>query len=756
MKISKADTLDYHRKTRPGKIEIRPTKSLLSSRELSMAYSPGVSYPCLEIEADPQQAYEYTAKGNLVAVITNGSAVLGLGNIGALAGKPVMEGKGVLFKKFADIDVFDIELDAKDPDMFIQAVKALEPTFGGINLEDISAPDCFYIEEELKKKLKIPVFHDDQHGTAIISAAALINAAELIGKKMDEIKVVYNGAGAAGIACCHLHFAMGVKKENVILCDSRGVIYKGREKGMNPYKEELAADSDCRTLAEALDGADVFVGISVKDAMTPEMLKSMADRPIVFALANPDPEIDYDLAREVRPDAILATGRSDFPNQVNNVLGFPFIFRGALDCRATEINNEMKLAAAKALAELAKEDVPDCVSKAYDGKSLHYGPDYLIPTPFDPRAMLWVSPAVAKAACETGVAQRPNEDIEAYTDQLERLLGMSRQVMRIVIKKAQSEPQRIVFPEGDHPLILRAAQAVHDEKSGKPILLGKKERILKVIQEQELQVNADDLTIIDPESSDKQQEYIDYLLSRRNRKGVTLNQACHNMAHNRNYFAAAMVGLGHADTMLAGVTCNYPKVIQPALQLVDMTPGIHRISALHMILQNRKLYFFADTIVNISPDVETLVEIALQTANFARELDIEPRVAMLSYSNFGSSRNKQTTKLAAAIESIKEKDPSLNVDGEMMVDFAVNEELREQYYPFSSLKGNANVFIFPELNSANIASRMMNRLGNAEKVGPILTGFSKSIHVLHRGADMQEVMNMAAIASMDAIKKANP
>ncbi|MBU2513585.1 NADP-dependent malic enzyme [bacterium] len=755
MKISKTDALEYHRKNRPGKIEIRPTKSLLTSRDLSMAYSPGVSYPCLAIEENPQLAYEYTAKGNLVAVITNGSAVLGLGNIGALAGKPVMEGKGVLFKKFADIDVFDIELNVGSAEEFVQAVKALEPTFGGINLEDISAPDCFYIEEQLKKQLKIPVFHDDQHGTAIISAAALLNAVELTGKKMDEIKVVYNGAGAAGIACCQLHFSLGVKKENIIMCDSRGVIYKGREKGMNPYKEKLAAATEHRTLAEALVGADVFVGISVKDAMTPEMLMSMADRPIVFALANPDPEIDYDLAKQTRPDAIIATGRSDFPNQVNNVLGFPFIFRGALDCQATEINEEMKLAATKALAELAKQDVPDSVLKAYGGKSLHFGTECLIPTPFDPRAMLWVSPAVAEAATRTGVAGKPIEDIDNYRYQLERLLGMSRQVMRIVIKKAQQEPQRIVFPEGDHPLIIRAAQAIFDEKCGKPILLGKIDKIREVIKREELQINPGDLTVIDPETSDNLEQYTNLFLKRRHRKGVTLTQARQSMSLDRNYFAAAMVSSGDADTMLSGVTCNYPRVIQPALDLVDRAPGVHRISSLHMIMQNRKLYFFADTIVNISPDVETLVEIALQTANFARELDIEPRVALLSYSNFGSSRNAETTRIAQAIQTIKRIDPELNVDGEMMVDFAVNPELREQYYPFSTLKGAANVFIFPELNSANIASRMMNRLGNAEKVGPILTGFDKSVHVLHRGCDMQEIMNMAAIAAMDAIKKKN-
>lgn len=754
MTISKENALDYHKKIRPGKIEIRPTKSLITSRDLSMAYSPGVAYPCLEIQENPKSVFDYTAKGNLVAVATNGSAVLGLGNIGAMAGKPVMEGKGVLFKKFADIDVFDLELNTETPDQFIQAIKALEPTFGGINLEDISAPDCFHIEEELKRQLNIPVFHDDQHGTAIISAAALINAVELTGKKMEDLKVVYNGAGAAGIACCLLHFELGVRKENVIMCDSRGVIYKGREKGMNPYKEKFAVETECRTLAEAMVDADVFVGISVKDALTPEMLKSMAVQPIVFALANPDPEIDYDLAKEIRPDAILATGRSDFPNQVNNVLGFPFIFRGALDCQATEINEEMKLAAARALADLTKEDVPDSVLRAYGVKGLHFGPEYLIPTPFDPRTMLWVSPAVAEAATRTGVAGKPIDDIDTYRFQLEKLLGMSRQVMRLVIKKAQLEPQRIVFPEGDQPHILRAAQAIAEERSATPILLGKKESILAVIKREELKVTPESLTIIDPESSSDLDRYVELLLKKRHRKGMTLNQARHNMVQDRNYFAAAMVSSGDADAMLSGVNCNYPKVIQPALYLVDMVPDVHRISALHMIMQNRKLYFFADTIVNISPDVRTLVEITLQTAKFAREMDVEPRIALLSYSNFGSSRNEETTKITEAIRRIKELEPDLNVDGEMMVDFAVNPELRSQYYPFSTLKGPANIFIFPELNSANIASRMMNRLGNAEKVGPILMGFRKSIHALHRGCDMQEIMNMAAIAAMDAREKA--
>lgn len=753
MAVSKEEALEYHRKIRPGKIEIRATKSLFTSRELSMAYSPGVSYPCLEIEKNPQLAYEYTARGNLVAVITNGSAVLGLGNIGPLAGKPVMEGKGVLFKKFADIDVFDIEMDTENPDLFIQAVKALEPTFGGINLEDISAPDCFYIEEQLKKQLNIPVFHDDQHGTAIISTAALMNAVELAGKNLDEVKIVYNGAGAAGIACCKLHFAVGVKKENVILCDSRGVIYKGRKQGMNPYKEELAAETGFRTLEEALEGADVFVGISVKDALTPEMILKMAENPVIFALANPDPEIDYDLAKKTRPDAIIATGRSDYPNQVNNVLGFPYIFRGALDCQATEINDEMKLAAARALAHLAKQDVPESVLRAYGVESLCYGRDYVIPKPFDPRAMLWVTPAVAEAATETGVAGKPVNDIENYRYQLEKLMGMSRQVTRIVIKKAQKNLQRIVLPEGDHPLIIMAAQAIKDENIGIPVLLGNEDYIRKIIRDKKLHVRPDDLNIIDPPAYEKLDSFVEMLLRKRERRGFTKNETFEVMKSNRNYFAAAMLNEGDADAMLSGITTSYSNVIQPALHLIDKAPDVHRICSLHMIMINRNLYFFADTIVNVSPDTRTLVEIVLQTAKFVKELDIEPNVALLSYSNFGSSRNMETQKITEAVRRIKEIDPDLNVDGEMMIDFAINPELRNEYYPFSTLKGAANVFIFPELNSANIASRMINRLGLAEKIGPILLGFSKSVHALHRGCDLQDIVNMAAIAAMDAREK---
>lgn len=750
MTVKKSDALAYHQERRRGKIEVKPSKSLWTSRDLSLAYTPGVAYPCWEIENDPRQVFNYTAKSNLVAVVTNGSAVLGLGNIGPLAAKPVMEGKGVLFKKFADIDVFDLELDAKDPDAFIQAVKALEPTFGGINLEDISAPDCFYIEERLKTQLNIPVFHDDQHGTAIIAVAALMNALKINGKKIDKIKVVFNGAGAAGIACCNLFLTLGVKKANTILCDSKGVIYTGRTGGMNAYKEKHAADTDRRTLEEALVDADVFVGVSVKGALTAEMIKKMAKDPIIFALANPDPEIEYDVAVKARPDAIVATGRTDFPNQVNNVLGFPFIFRGALDCQATEINEAMKLAAAKALADLAREVVPDSVLKAYGETSINFGKEYLIPKPFDSRIMLWVPPAVAEAARASGVAGNPIEDPNAYRYQLEALLGKSREVMRIVINKARLLSQRIVFPEGTNPKILHAAQLVADEKIGQAILLGNMDEIRNTIHEFELNVDLDQMIVIDPATSDLTKLNIEYLYQRRQRHGVTRKRAKEMVLQNLNYFGSIMVARGDADALISGISSAYSHVLRPALHVVDKCEGVDRIISMHMIMKAHRMYFFADTVVNISPDTDTLVETAIQVAKFAQELNVEPRIAFLSYSNFGSNINPDTRKIAEAVRRIKERAPDLNVDGEMMVDYALDPELRDELFPFSSLKGSANIFIFPELNSANIAFRMMNRMGGAEKAGPILRGFCKSIHVLQRECDSQEIVNMAAIAAMDA------
>jgi len=750
----KNDALNYHRDGRKGKIEIKPTKSMLTSRDLSLAYSPGVAIPCLEIAKDPALVFDYTSKGNLVAVVTNGTAVLGIGNIGPLASKPVMEGKAVLFKKFADIDVFDIELKVSSADEFIQVVKAMEPTFGGINIEDVAAPDCFYIEEELKKCMNIPVFHDDQHGTAIISAAALINALQVVKKKIEMVRVVFNGAGAAGIACCKLFVALGVKKENLILCDSRGVVYKDRAKGMNPYKEQFASLTDCRTLAEAMRGADVFVGVSVKNIVTKDMVVSMAENPIVFALANPDPEISYEDAKSARPDAIIATGRTDYPNQVNNVLGFPFIFRGALDCQATQINEEMKLAAALALADLAREDVPDSVLKAYGEEDIRFGPEYLIPKPFDPRIMLWVTPAVARAAVESGVARIEMKDFEKYKQDIEARLGKARQVIRIIINKAKRNPKRIVFPEAEHPKVLRAAQIIKDEGFGDPILIGNIMNIERTILKHNLNINIGNMTLIERKSSDLLEPCIDFLFGKRQRSGITRERARQLMLKDPNYFAAAMLQLNKADAMISGLTSNYSHVLRPAIELVDKNPDIARIASMHMIIKDQRVYFFADTVVNINPDADTLVDIALQAARFVRNLDIEPRMAVLSYSNFGSTRNAHTRMLEKAVQKIKDKDPSLIIDGEMMLDYALNPEMREELYPFSSLKGMANVFIFPELNSANIAFRMMNRLGGAERIGPILMGFDKSIHLLARESDVQEIVNMAAIAVVDAQEKA--
>ena len=749
----KDDALNYHRRGRRGKIEISPTKSLLTSRDLSLAYSPGVAHPCMEISRDPEKVFEYTARGNLVAVVTNGSAVLGIGNIGPLAAKPVMEGKGVLFKKFADIDVFDIEMKVDGADEFIQAVKALEPTFGGINLEDVAAPDCFYIEEELKKTMNIPVFHDDQHGTAIISAAALINALEVAKKKIGEVRVVFNGAGAAGIACCKLFVALGVKKQNLILCDSQGVIYRDRGRGMNRYKNQFAADTECRTLADAMSGADVFVGVSVKDIVTQDMVASMAENPIVFALANPDPEITYEDARAARPDAIVATGRSDYPNQVNNVLGFPFIFRGALDCQATRINEDMKIAAAHALADLAREDVPDSVLKAYGESSIQFGREYLIPKPFDPRIMLWVTPAVARAAVASGVAQIEMKDFEAYKLNLEARLGKARQVMRLIINKARRRPKRIVFPEASHPRVLRAAQIVLDEGFGTPILIGEAAYLKRIIDVHNLNIDLDKMTLVEREKSDLLESCVDLLFSKRQRRGVTRERARQKLLRNPNYFAAAMVQLDKADALISGLTSNYSYVLRPALELVDKDPEIARISSMHMIIKDQRVYFFADTVVNINPDEDTLVDITLQAARFVQNLDIDPRIALLSYSNFGSTENRHTRMLSSAVRKIKERDPYLNIDGEMMVDYALNPTMRSALYPFSTLMGAANVFIFPELNSANIAFRMMNRIGGAEKIGPILMGFNKSIHLLSRESDVQEIVNMAAIAAVDAQDK---
>ena len=747
MPVTKQQALDYHFGKRPGKIEITATKPCRTQRDLSLAYTPGVADPCLEIQKNPQDAFKYTARGNLVAVVTNGTAVLGLGDIGPLAGKPVMEGKAVLFKRFADVDVFDIELKSHDPDEIIKICQMLEPTFGGINLEDIKAPECFYIEETLRKTMQIPVFHDDQHGTAIISGAALLNALEVAGKGVATVKVVFNGAGASGIACAEHYVRLGVKRENIILCDTNGVIYKGRENGMNRHKERFAQDTRLRTLSEAMKGADVFVGCSVKGAVTREMVRSMAARPIVFAMANPDPEITYEEAKASREDVIVATGRSDYPNQVNNVLGFPFIFRGALDVRATAINEEMKLAATKALAALAKQDVPDSVCRAYGVENLHFGPEYLIPKPFDPRVLVWEASAVALAAMKTGVALQP-VDIELYSEQLERRLGRVHEISRMMIHKAKARPKQVVFPEGENERVLRAAQMLLEEKIAVPILLGDP----AVIHSRTvvLGLSLGDVRTLDPATTLPREDYVEELFRLRQRRGVTRNEAC-TLLKDRNVFASMMVHMGDADALVAGVTQHFPETIRPALQIIRMREGLHRVSGCYpMVTRNRELYFLADTSVNIEPTAEELVEIALCTAETARRFGVVPRVAMLSFSSFGSSNHPQCAKVRRAVELLRQADPTLLVDGEMMADVAVSAEKLEQTYPFSFLKGGANVLIFPDLNSANIAYKLLGTLGGAETLGPILMGMSKPVHLVARGAEVEEIVNAAAIAVVDA------
>ena len=742
------EALDYHSSGRKGKIEVITTKPCATSRDLSLAYSPGVAEPCLEIEKNPNDAYKYTAKGNLVAVVSNGTAVLGLGDIGALAGKPVMEGKGVLFKSFADVDVFDIEVNTKDPDELIRTVKLLEPTFGGINLEDIKGPECFYIEEKLKEIMDIPVFHDDQHGTAIISAAGMMNALEIVGKKIEEVKIVVNGAGAAGIACANLAITMGIDKNNVILCDTKGVIYKGRTAGMNEYKERLAADTEARTLADAMVGADIFFGVSAKGALTTEMLKSMAKDPIVFAMANPDPEITPPEAKAVRDDVIIGTGRSDYANQVNNVLCFPFLFRGALDTHASAINDEMKLAAVKALADLAKLDVPDSVRKAYAGESIQFGREYVIPKPFDPRVLLHVAPAVAQAAMDTGVARLPIEDMEKYRESLEAMQGRSKEIMRTLINKAKARPKRIVFPEGEEEKILRAAQILINEQIATPILLGKEDQIKKRIAE--LNLDLGDIEILDPMACEKCDDYIDKMFALRQRKGVTRAGAIRQMKSNNNFFGAMMVEKGDADTMLSGINHHYPETIRPALEILGKQDKLSKVHGMYMMVFKKKVVFIADATVDIDPTAEELAETAILTAEKVRQFDIEPKVAMLSFSNFGSSNHPSALKVKKATALVKQQAPDLIVDGEVQANVALDPELTEAQYPFSMLKGDANVFIFPDLQSGNITYKLLNKLGGAEAVGPILMGMKKPVHVLQRGDDVADIVNMAAVAVVDA------
>jgi malate dehydrogenase (oxaloacetate-decarboxylating)(NADP+) len=747
MTIRPEDALEYHSSSPAGKLAVVPTKPCRTQRDLSLAYTPGVAVPCLEIQRDPSLAYQYTAKGNLVAVVSNGTAVLGLGNIGAAAGKPVMEGKAVLFKRFADIDVFDIELATEDPREVIRACQLLEPTFGGINLEDIKAPECFLIEEELRRTMKIPVFHDDQHGTAIISGAALLNALELTGKRIDQIHVVFNGAGASGIACARHYVKLGVRPENITLCDTAGVVHKGRTKGMNPYKDRFARETEARTLADALRGADVFVGLSVAGSVSPPMLLAMADNPIVFAMANPDPEVSYDAAVKSRPDAIVATGRSDFPNQVNNVLGFPFIFRGALDVRATSVNDEMKLAATRALAALAREDVPDSVRRAYGVERLEFGREYIMPKPFDPRVLIWEASAVAKAAIESGVAQRL-VDIQEYREQLERRLGKAREFMRVVIHKAQKQPQRVVFPEGEESKILRACQILVDEKIALPILLGDECKIRERMSE--LRLHADGVQVIDPAKSGMLPVYLEELYRLRQRKGITRKEA-EELIRSRTIFGSMMVRLGHADALIGGLTQHYPDTIRPALQVISVREGLRKVCGLYVLITPRgDIYFLADTTVNIEPTAEDLAEIAISTADMARRFDVQPRVAMLSFSNFGSTRHPLAEKVQRAVEIVRRRAPGLMVDGEMQADTAVVPEIIEETYPFSSLKRGANVLIFPNLEAGNIAYKLLARVGRAEAIGPILMGLSRPVHVLQRGAEVNDIVNMTAIAVIDA------
>jgi malate dehydrogenase (oxaloacetate-decarboxylating)(NADP+) len=748
-KFTREDALEYHRlKGKPGKVAIIPTKPMDTQRDLSLAYSPGVAEPVLEIEKNPEDAYEYTSKGNLVAVISNGTAILGLGDRGALAGKPVMEGKGVLFKKFADIDVFDIEVDSHDPDEIIKVVAAISPTFGGINLEDIKAPECFYIEETLKGMLNIPVFHDDQHGTAIISSAGLANALEIVGKKHDEIRLVISGAGASAISCAELAISWGVKRENIMLVDTKGVVYKGRTVGMNKYKDRLAVDDKGhRTLADAVQGADVFYGLSVANVLTPEMVKSMADDPIIFAMANPDPEIRPELAREARSDVIIATGRSDYANQVNNVLGFPFIFRGALDVRARQINEEMKFAASKALAALAKEDVPDSVIRAYGGEPIKFGREYIIPKPLDPRVLLWEAPAVAGMAMETGVARKTIE-IDEYRQQLAYRQGKGEQVRYFFQNKARTSGgrKRVVFAEGEEQKIIRAAYQLKEEGIATPILIGNPKTIQQQLDNLGLSYKPE---IVDNNHFDLASQYATAYYELRNRKGLTMMEAVKKI-REPNVLGPMMVKCGDADAFVSGLTYDYPDVIRPALQIHHTTKGAAKAAGVYIMIVEDRVYLFTDATVNIEPSAEDLCEIAGLAADFARRLEIEPRVAFLSFSNFGSTPHPLSDKVRKAVELMKSRRPDLAVDGEMQADTAVVADIVENRYPFSVVK-DANVLVFPSLESANIAYKLLANLGKAKAIGPILLGMGAPVHVLQTGDDVNAIVQIASVAVMDVM-----
>ncbi|RYE25435.1 MAG: NADP-dependent malic enzyme [Sphingobacteriales bacterium] len=748
--IRKEDALEYHEKGRPGKIEVIPTKETKTQRDLALAYSPGVAEPCKEIEKDVDNVYKYTAKGNLVAVISNGTAVLGLGDIGPEASKPVMEGKGLLFKIFADIDVFDIEVTPKTIDEFVQVVKALEPTFGGINLEDIAAPECFEIEKRLKQEMNIPIMHDDQHGTAIISGAALLNALEIVGKDINKVKFVISGAGASAISCCKIYLALGADVKNMYMFDSKGLIVSSRT-DLDEYKQQFAQDIASMSLADAMKGADVFIGLSKGGVLSKDMVKSMGEQPIVFALANPDPEIAYEDALEARPDVIMATGRSDYPNQVNNVLGFPYIFRGALDVRATGINEEMKLAAVKALAALAKEPVPDMVNVAYNERSLHFGPTYIIPKPIDPRLLVNVSPAVAKAAIESGVARKPITDWEAYEAELYRRLGADDNLLRFIINKAKQNPKCVVFAEAENLKVLKAAQIVRDERIAIPILLGEEKKIQRLIEENNLQLEG--VEIIDPRSDDqhdKRAEYGSMFFEKRKRRGYNVYEA-RKIMRERTYFGSMMVEMGEADALISGLTRQYPNTLRPALEIIGMEQNAKRVGGMYIMLTKKGPLFFADTTVNFNPTEEELIDITLQTARAVENLNIKPRIAMLSYSNFGSSPSPEAILMRNAVAKIKEMHPEMVIDGEMQAGIAFNKDLLRENYPFSDLvQESPNVLIFPNLAAGNIAYNLLQEVGGAEAVGPILLGLRKPVHVLQLGSTVRQIVNMVAIAVIDA------
>ena len=753
--LRKQQALEYHAKGRPGKIEVIPTKEAKTQRDLSLAYSPGVAEPCLEIAANPDDVYKYTAKGNLVAVISNGTAVLGLGNIGPEAGKPVMEGKGVLFKIFADIDVFDIEIAETDPEKFVQIVKSLEPTFGGINLEDIKSPECFYIEQELKARCNIPVMHDDQHGTAIISAAALLNALEIQKKKIDKVRFVVNGAGAAAIACIKLYEALGAKPSNFMVFDRKGILYHGRE-DVEELKKPFCVDKKYESydLAKALKDADVFVGLSVGNVITPEMVKTMARNPIVFAMANPNPEIAYDVAVASRKDLIMATGRSDFPNQVNNVLGFPYIFRGALDVRAKQINEPMKLAAVRALAELAKSPVPDIVTLAYNEKNISFGHEYIIPKPLDPRLLSIVAPAVAKAAIESGVARVNITDWDAYSIELNKRLGLDNQLSRVIGSKARRDPKRVVFADAENVKILKAAQLVLDEKIGYPILLGDEKKIISIASANGIDLEG--MPIINPKNDEMEEmrkQFGELFFAKRQRKGINRYEAFKSMK-DRNHFGCMMVETGEADCMISGLSRNYPDTIKPAIQIIGIEDGVKKIAGMYLLFTKRGPLFLADTTVNFNPTAEELAEITLLVAKEVKMFNIVPKIAMLSYSNFGSSNSPESNLVRKAREIVKQKDSSLICDGEIQGILAFNKEILKDNYPFTELvNGEVNTLIFPNLAAGNIAYNLLQEVGGADSIGPILLGLKKPVHVLQLGSSIRSIFNMVVIAVVDAQSK---